>query len=78
MKENGAVDLKNNIGILPIKLQKKLDRRNSVILQDMEAIDWDDEDVNEEESIEIISDDLNDEKDKNTNRESGWGGRMNY
>ena len=64
MKENGAVDLKNNIGILPIKLQKKLDRRNSVILQDMEAIDWGDEDVNEEESIEIISDDLNDEKEE--------------
>ena len=64
MKENGAVDLKNNIGILPIKLQKKLDRRNSVILQDMEAIDWDDEDVNEEESIEIISDVLNDEKEE--------------
>ena len=61
---NGAVDLKNNIGILPIKLQKKLDRRNSVILQDMEAIDWDDEDVNEEESIEIISDVLNDEKEE--------------
>ena len=30
----------------------------------MEAIDWGDEDVNEEESIEIISDDLNDEKEE--------------
>jgi hypothetical protein len=29
--------LKNNIGILPKKLAKKVDRRNSVIMQDMAA-----------------------------------------
>ena len=31
----GAVELKNAIGILPKALQKKFDRRNSVILQDL-------------------------------------------
>jgi hypothetical protein len=31
----GAVELKNAIGILPKALQKKFNRKNSIILQDL-------------------------------------------
>ena len=35
----GAVELKNAIGIAPQSLQKKFDRRNSVILQNLTDAD---------------------------------------
>ena len=66
LREQGAVDLRNNIGILPIKLAKKLDRRNSVILQDMENINWEDEEnsITLENSLEnLVTDDVTDATD---------------
>ena len=59
LREQGAVDLKNQIGILPLKLAKKMDRRTSVILNDLDTINFDEEidesfEVTEEPSIASI------------------------